>query len=161
MVNIRPIEVNEVHLLTELWLEFIQDPIGSDKRILPIEENVRKWMDFVKNLIEGGEGEVLVAVEDNEFVGYILYEFIRRKPLKTRYDCGLIYDLYVRPSWRRRGIGRGLLEKALERMKIKGTKCVQLYVLSTNTPAIKLYEKLGFREDLKRMTLFLKEDTRV
>ncbi len=160
MVIIRPIEANEISLLTKLWIEFIQDPVGSDRRILPTEENVRTWMNFVNNLIESGEGEVLVAIEDNEFVGYILYEFIRRKPLKTRYGCGLIHDLYVRPSWRRRGIGRRLLEEALERMKTKGTKCIELYVLSTYTPAIKLYEKLGFKEDLRRMTLFLKENTR-
>jgi GNAT superfamily N-acetyltransferase len=54
-----------------------------------------------------------------------------------------IHSMYVKPSYREEGIGRRLLEAALEWGKWKGCTEAELNVLARN-PARKLYEEAGF-----------------
>lgn len=50
--------------------------------------------------------------------------------------------LYVDPDLSRRGVGRALVEDALERME----RPVSIEVLEGNEPALELYRSCGFRE---------------
>jgi RimJ/RimL family protein N-acetyltransferase len=62
-------------------------------------------------------------------------------------DLGLM----VAPSYRRRGIGRALLARAVEWGRAAGIEKLELHVFPHNEPAIRLYESFGFeREGLRR-----------
>jgi RimJ/RimL family protein N-acetyltransferase len=62
-------------------------------------------------------------------------------------DLGLM----VAAGHRRRGIGRSLLEQAVEWARESGIEKLELHVFPHNQPAIKLYEQFGFeREGLRR-----------
>jgi GNAT superfamily N-acetyltransferase len=52
----------------------------------------------------------------------------------------------VRPDHRRRGLALGLMEALLEWGAEQGATTAYLQVLGDNEPAIRLYERLGFRE---------------
>jgi [ribosomal protein S18]-alanine N-acetyltransferase len=56
-----------------------------------------------------------------------------------------ILNIAIHPDWRRRGIGRGLVEAVLEEAREEGAARVTLEVRRYNNPAIGLYERLGFR----------------
>ncbi len=71
------------------------------------------------------------------FVGYYSESF---------YE-GRIHFLGVDKEYRSRGIARKLINYVLADLKRKGARVVQLYVANDNTPARKLYESLGFKED--------------
>jgi putative acetyltransferase len=52
---------------------------------------------------------------------------------------------------RRRGIGRALLEQAVEWARESGVEKLELHVFPHNEPAIRLYEQFGFEhEGLRR-----------
>ncbi len=53
--------------------------------------------------------------------------------------------LYVRPRFRRRGIGRALLERAVGFARRRGYEAIRLDTLATMTIAMDLYRSLGFR----------------
>jgi L-phenylalanine/L-methionine N-acetyltransferase len=55
-------------------------------------------------------------------------------------DLGLM----VEASYRRRGIGRALLERAVEWARENGVRKLELHVFPHNEPAIRLYEGFGF-----------------
>ena len=55
-----------------------------------------------------------------------------------------ILDIAVDPEYRRRGIGRTLLNGILEVIMSKGADSVFLDVRRSNVPAISLYSSLGF-----------------
>ena len=62
-------------------------------------------------------------------------------------DLGLM----VAAGHRRRGIGRSLLEQAVEWARENEIEKLELHVFPHNQPAIKLYEQFGFdREGLRR-----------
>jgi len=151
IINLKPSEINNI---VPLWLEFIQDENGSDKSIVPDRENCEKWEGFVRGLLENGKGSIKVAVEKGKYVGYILYGW--KMPLKLIKPRAVIYDLYVKPEYRGRGIGTMLLRETLEDLRKRGFEEVRLTVLSKNQGAISLYERFGFREELKIMELRMK-----
>jgi len=55
-----------------------------------------------------------------------------------------LFSLYVAPERRREGVGRALVEKALQIAADRGAAIAYLQVEATNGPARALYAKLGF-----------------
>ena len=67
-------------------------------------------------------------------------------------DLGLM----VAPADRRRGIGRALLERAVEWARGAGVRKLELHVFPHNAPAIALYERFGFRREGYRRAHYLR-----
>lgn len=65
-----------------------------------------------------------------------------------------VLDLAVRPSWRRRGLARFLLELALRRASAAGARLALLEVRASNQPALALYTGLGFRSVGRRPSYY-------
>ena len=87
----------------------------------------------------------LVAEQDGRVVGYIRL----RPPTRLPENAHVIQvqGLAVHPDARRRGIAATLLTEAEQRLREQGTQKLSLRVLSTNTAAISLYERLGFARE--------------
>jgi ribosomal protein S18 acetylase RimI-like enzyme len=58
-------------------------------------------------------------------------------------DCWL-EDLFVADEARGHGVGRALVELAIERARARGAARIELDTSESNTAAIALYESLGF-----------------
>ena len=69
----------------------------------------------------------------------------------------------VQPDIRRDGIGQKLVVESLLRGQEVGAKCATLEVRVSNEPAIKLYEKLGFKDFGRRKAYYSdnKEDAEI
>lgn len=55
-----------------------------------------------------------------------------------------IFLIYVKPSYRRQGIGRELMRQAEAWARLEGYSQISLQVFTTNQPAIDLYGSLGY-----------------
>jgi putative acetyltransferase len=53
--------------------------------------------------------------------------------------------LYVRPAWRRQGLGRDLSMKIIAAAREIGYRCMRLDTLASMKSALSLYQSLGFR----------------
>jgi len=75
---------------------------------------------------------------------------------KSAEDCWL-EDLFVREDARRSGLGRALVDAAVERARERGCKRIELDVNEDNVPARALYEACGFLTEPKPpgKTLFI------
>lgn len=70
---------------------------------------------------------------------------VHRAPWDDTPDCPFITDLFTEPGQRRRGLARALLTRCLAEASASPRPKVALRVDSDNTPAMLLYQSLGFR----------------
>jgi GNAT superfamily N-acetyltransferase len=87
---------------------------------------------------------VIVAELEGEIVGK-LELFIARK--STHGHFGLIRRFVIKDGWRGSGIGRQMLDAAVEHATIAGCSFIELTVDVTNPEAHALYKRYGFDED--------------
>ena len=152
-VEIRPLKKDEVEELLGLWKEFMNDPSAIDEPIPTHDENLRRQREFVEKLMGEDPGQVLVAYDGKELVGYVMFQNEIKPPLEVAHKVGYVMDLYVKPSHRRQGVGEQLLRSCLDRIRSKGVTHIQLRVWNANETAIALYRKLGFKDRMMTMQL--------
>ena len=83
--------------------------------------------------------QFLVCQVGGIIVGYIDY--------RVRRGVGHILGIYVKQSYRRKGFGKQLMEKALVEFRKKGCHKTRLEVFAHNEPAIEFYRHLGFDQE--------------
>lgn len=64
-----------------------------------------------------------------------------------------LFAMWVAPEFRRKGVGRAILESALDWMKQKGAKEARLSVTEGNKEAFSLYRSFGFLDTSRREPL--------
>ncbi len=94
-------------------------------------------LDFVSYLLIAREGFFVVASKEGSVVGYVI--------ALRRGREGSIQSIAVLPDSRGKGIGRMLMESAINHLAGKSDR-VHLLVDVNNEEAIRLYRKLSFAE---------------
>jgi ribosomal protein S18 acetylase RimI-like enzyme len=99
-----------------------------------------RWRAGVSGLLADELTDVLLGGDPPSGVAVLRY---RHSLWWDALDCNL-EDLFVEESARRSGLGERLVLAAIERAASRGCRRVELDVNEANTPALALYEKLGF-----------------
>jgi ribosomal protein S18 acetylase RimI-like enzyme len=84
-------------------------------------------------------GCILLAKEGSEVVGCVALRQISEEICEMK-------KLYVRSSFRERGIGRTLTESVIGEARARGYRVMRLIALPSMTEALRLCESLGFRK---------------
>ncbi len=105
---------------------------------------------FFTHLYENCPEAFLVAEtkDGGEIIGYVMCRLEREfapTSLKVKTK-GHIVSLAVMPEHRRKGVATALMKLAEEALKRKGAEELYLEVRVSNEPAIRLYEKLGYKK---------------
>lgn len=127
-------------------LQTVWDDLPEDERA---RLNRTVWeRDFRRKLqpyIEGGRTEAWIAEDAaGAFLGYLL---LGESGWLTPEPHGFIYDVWVAPEHRGKGIGKGLVSWAADWAKTKGYHRIKLEVADSNVRARHVYEELGFRPE--------------
>lgn len=85
---------------------------------------------------------LLVAVRDGRIAGWA--KLSPATPLPSSGHVRMINGLAVDPEHQGAGVGRALVEAAVERARVLGARKVSLRVLGHNDNARRLYERCGF-----------------
>jgi ribosomal protein S18 acetylase RimI-like enzyme len=81
-------------------------------------------------------GEVLVASESNTVVGHVQI---------LDEDGWQINSLAVAASYRGRGLGRRLVEAAIELARSRGARAIEVATATADVGLLRFYQRLGFR----------------
>ncbi len=103
-------------------------------------------IEFIEKTITNDDSDILVYVDDGKVVGFILLQAKQRPNFEfivPDKHC-FIMDIIITENSRGRGFGTALMNSAKDWAKAQGCSFINLDVLSNNTRAIALYEKLGF-----------------
>jgi ribosomal protein S18 acetylase RimI-like enzyme len=110
---------------------------------LSVEQREEAW----RQAMTGEEcPAVYVAVKDGAVVGFCA----AAAPARDVYagpDVAEIGAIYVEPDLRRSGVGRALMNVALDDLRAAGWRSVTLWVLAENERALRFYGQYGFEPD--------------
>jgi ribosomal protein S18 acetylase RimI-like enzyme len=92
-------------------------------------------------------GRVFVAEAGGEVVGFacVWGRVPPQEPDEPQRDYAYVSDLVVLPAWRRRGLGRALLERAEAYARAVGMDSIGIGVMAENHGARDLYDAAGYR----------------
>jgi len=95
---------------------------------------------------------VVVAALAGSIVGYAYGRIEPRDWNMLRERCGVLHDVYVDESARRRGVAERLVEEMVRRLGSLGAPRVILMTAVQNLAAQQLFGRLGFRTTMHEMT---------
>ncbi|WP_148881922.1 GNAT family N-acetyltransferase [Thermococcus aciditolerans] len=126
------VRLDEEHLpdFQELYIEFFRELRGKQGWKPDEEESYRKEAESYFR-----RGDVIFLAYEREPAGFIR--------LSSREGCFWIEELFVRPEFRGRSIGRALVERAEEEVK-EHDDALYLYVLPQDKDAVAFWKRLGY-----------------
>jgi len=84
-----------------------------------------------------------VAEMENQIAGWLsFHQFVEREAYRASAEV----SLYVHPDYRRRGIGRMLLEESIARSPALGFSALLGLIFGHNTGSLQLFAQLGFEQ---------------
>lgn len=109
---------------------------------------------YLKAVRHHPDAAVLVAEDDGRVVGRLSVARDPHPASRHVADVGLM----VAAGHRRQGVGRMLLEAAVEWARGAGVSKLELHVFPWNEPAIRLYEAFGFEREGYRKAHYRRGD---
>ena len=144
--------------IESLYRQFVKDeyevaPVDR-VQLLNVDTRIEK-VSRILNYFNNPERTWFVALDGLEVIGTILltvksHAFLDRK-------VGRIDLVFVVREYRRQGIARALMKKAIELARAKGCKWTCLDTLETNEAAKGLYGALGYKSFLREMVRPIEE----
>lgn len=146
-ITIRPITPDDAAAFNA-----VLDSVARERRFLRLTSapSVASSRSFIASNIASGNPQ-FVALDGDTLVGWC--DICRSDEPGSEHCGGLGMGLVA--SHRGRGIGQGLLAATLEAAR-PGFRRIELDVYASNTPAIALYEKLGFVHEGRRRQALLR-----
>lgn len=126
-----------------------------ERFIAPMPGTPQGYANYLGTQLKEERVIVLVAEREGAVVGYVYAGLEGMDYMALRGPAGAIYDVVVDPAARRQGVGRQLLDKAVENLKEKGAPQIVLSTAAKNDEAQQLFAKAGFRATMIEMTLSL------
>lgn len=132
-------------------LQTVWDDLPPDERVrLDRGAWERELRRKLTPYVEGARTEAWVAEDpDGRFMGYLLLG--EQAGFLTPEPVGFIFDVWVVPDVRDRGVGRFLMTWALDWARSKGYRKIKLEVAESNPRAQHVYESLGYRTERRYM----------
>lgn len=135
--------IAEVHVLA--WQATYRGMIpDAHLDALSVAKGADNWRQLLADFDPPRSG-ALVALDDAQLLGFA--SFCATRDLDAALDVGEISAIYVRPDHWRRGIGRTLLQLAVDSLDEAGCSSATLWVLDSNTRAREFYETAGWMPD--------------
>ena len=135
MLSIRPASAADVPLLTTLILELAEYEHLANEAAVTLDDVARRG--FGPDPIF----RAVIAESDGQVAGYALF-FKFFSSFQGRVGL-LLDDIFVRPQFRRKGIGQALLAHVAGVALKEGDFCVRFEVLDWNTRAMDFFRKAG------------------
>ncbi|WP_303318341.1 GNAT family N-acetyltransferase [Flavivirga abyssicola] len=148
-VIIRKATLNDLPVL----LEFEQGVIVAERPFDPTIKDGSIYYYDISELITNPNSEVFVAESHGDIVasGYAKIKTDRHY-LKHAYQ-GYLGFMFVSETHRGKGLNKMIVDALLKWCKARNIYEIRLDVYEDNTPAIKAYEKVGFKKHMINMRL--------
>jgi ribosomal protein S18 acetylase RimI-like enzyme len=126
-------------------VEFIVPLFDAYRQFYGQPSDVPGVREFLRERLERSESVIFLAMDEEKALGFVqLYPSFDSVTMRRVW---ILYDLFVVPATRKRGVARSLMERARQFAVETNAKGLILETAVDNIPAQKLYEKLGWKRD--------------
>jgi ribosomal protein S18 acetylase RimI-like enzyme len=149
-MKLRPLGSDEVALHRWLRLRALLDaPDSFGESYADVEAKSTSYWESLTKAVTEPQRDVLILAAEADTVFGMVYGL--RDP--ERDHAARLGGLWVEPRYRRRGIGRMLVDAVIEWALARGSFRVSLWAPAHSPAALALYRKAGFRETGQRRPL--------
>lgn len=150
-IQTRPFDTTDIDFIESLIPRFSEFELPHWRTKAEIDNtNLKSLQEAMK--MSHPDSAIFIAADENENrAGFIHLQL--QKDYFNGGKVAYISDVAVEPNFEGRGVGRTLLEKAREWANEQECSLISLHVFANNTRARKIYEKLGFREEVIKYIL--------
>jgi ribosomal protein S18 acetylase RimI-like enzyme len=147
-VAIRPMRPADHEAVLDLWERLMATGRAADPRYDYHDDARRIFRDWVRDewSIARPFPRVLVASAGDRLVGYVQGGEVQVRPLFRGPRTASIGDLWVEEEWRRRGLGRALVEAFLAQARAAGIQRFEVGTLALDARAVGFWKTMGFTD---------------
>lgn len=156
-IHIRQADPADLPPILAMWETMMRDHEAADGRVQLADGAVGAYRSYLGYHLNASESRVLVGEpqDQSELVAFCLTTISRNLPMFMPPRYGYLSDLYVKPAWRRQGIGRRLVRMTYDWLRHEGIDTVQLQYYNFNGPGGEFWRSLGFEPYYQRMWVSL------
>lgn len=150
-----PLEIREAGTadldeIVELWKEFMDYHRQRDPFFTRSADGHRRFRSFVADNLGSPDWVVLVAIEADRPVGYLMATVLEYPPVLEVKRHGFVQDTAVTEVARRHGVGSALYERAERWFRKRGITRIELNVAAANHTSQEFWRRLGFTDSIHR-----------
>ncbi|MDH4213000.1 MAG: GNAT family N-acetyltransferase [Candidatus Thorarchaeota archaeon] len=146
IIEFRRVSKSDVDAIVDLWMDSSTYHKELDSRLAVRPDAAKHVRAFFSKLITDEINYFAVASVNNTIIGYICVLIQERPPTHFEKTSGFIDGLYVRPDYRRQGVGSELYQMALKWLKEHHIESIRLTVSSKNSIGQAFWNRQGFSE---------------
>lgn len=149
-MHLRTLQSHEVNLHRALRLRALREsPDSFGETFADVAaRSASYWEDLTRSVTEPGRHVMFLACDGEHVLGSV-YGLVDRE----RREAARVGGMWVDPAWRRRGVGRALLQEVFSWARERGLGRLGLWAPAHSPAAFSLYRQAGFRETGNRRPL--------
>ena len=140
----------DMERIKPLWHALYQHQLQHGMRLRLPDDAYEAWLKSIVPFL-GRFASVVVAEQHGDIVAFVAGRLRTLPPYFGAATVGYISEVFVRDSHRNAGLGRRLLEFALDWFRAQQITRVELQVVAGNPDGIRFYRQLGWHEELLQM----------
>ncbi len=146
-INLQKITKNNVQDLQEVSIQTFTETFKDNNSEKSLNDYLNTAYELTKleKELENPHSEFYFAYFNNELAGYLKININDAQSEKMGENALEVERIYIKKSFKRRGIGRHLIETAEQLAKKYQKNLMWLGVWEYNPKAIAFYETLGFK----------------
>jgi GNAT superfamily N-acetyltransferase len=146
-VRIRPARASDRRCLLQLWQGLIEHHRGLAPKLPGLDPKPDALRTEIDRGLASPACKVFVAEAGDRAVGFLFCEIDSSGRASAEGGgVGSLHEMYIRPSWRRRGVARALVRVALEWLQELGVKRISVRIEAANPEALGFWRRQGFED---------------
>ena len=156
---IRLADAADAERIGDLWAEMVAFHAALDPQTFrPAEGGAERYARDILDRLGDVDARVLVAEIDGAVVGYVngvIADITTELFMPLR--CGLLADIYLQAAYRRRGLGKQLVERLMLWFRSRGVDHFEWHVSAGNHEALAFWQAIGGETTMLRMRATIPE----
>lgn len=156
-------DVDAAACLGDCWVALAREQrdhgshLAAEANRTHVTENIARAIAADGIRVARADDDDSVDADAGEILGFVMFSS-GTEVLATDATRGTIENLYVRRSYRNRGIGSDLLAAATAALESRGVDAITLDVLAANEAARRFYRRHGYEPHRVRMERSVESD---